>query len=121
MMYQAFPTSPLASLEIRDELSQPVTQDSIDQSQIQAEEEDRHHDDDRRTEHFLSVRPRHFFHFAADIEVKLLTAFRPLFNFLCRIHLINKVWQARRDSNPQHPVLETGALPVGATGLHLSS
>src|SRR5215831_3682154 len=30
----------------------------------------------------------------------------------------NKCWQARRDSNPQHPVLETGALPVGATGLH---
>jgi hypothetical protein len=27
-------------------------------------------------------------------------------------------WQARRDSNPQHPVLETGALPVRATGLH---
>ena len=25
--------------------------------------------------------------------------------------------QARQDSNPQHPVLETGALPVGATGL----
>jgi hypothetical protein len=21
-------------------------------------------------------------------------------------------WQARRDSNPQHPVLETGALPI---------
>src|ERR1700688_3266138 len=30
-----------------------------------------------------------------------------------------KFWQARRDSNPQHPVLETGALPVGATGLHI--
>ena len=28
-----------------------------------------------------------------------------------------KRWQARRDSNPQHPVLETGALPVRATGL----
>ena len=25
--------------------------------------------------------------------------------------------QARRDSNPQHPVLETGALAIGATGL----
>ena len=30
---------------------------------------------------------------------------------------IEKRWQARRDSNPQHPVLETGALPVRATGL----
>jgi hypothetical protein len=26
-------------------------------------------------------------------------------------------WQARRDSNPQHPVLETGVLAVGTTGL----
>ena len=30
---------------------------------------------------------------------------------------IEERWQARRDSNPQHPVLETGALPVRATGL----
>ncbi len=30
-------------------------------------------------------------------------------------------WQARRDSNPQHPVLETGALPIRATGLQLCS
>ena len=42
------------------------------------------------------------------------------------IHLIQrggsvhkKKWQARRDSNPHHPVLETGALAVGATGLCL--
>src|SRR6266704_2294736 len=36
-----------------------------------------------------------------------------------RSRSLNKCWQARRDSNPQHPVLETGALPVGATGLHV--
>ena len=29
-----------------------------------------------------------------------------------------KKWQARRDSNPQHPDLESGALAVRATGLH---
>ena len=34
---------------------------------------------------------------------------------------IEKGWQARRDSNPQHPVLETGALPVRATGLQRES
>ena len=28
-----------------------------------------------------------------------------------------KYWQARRDSNPQPAVLETAALPIGATGL----
>jgi hypothetical protein len=26
-------------------------------------------------------------------------------------------WQARRESNPQHPDLESGALPIRATGL----
>jgi hypothetical protein len=31
------------------------------------------------------------------------------------------LWQARRDSNPQHPVLETGALAVRATGLQIKS
>ncbi len=31
---------------------------------------------------------------------------------------ISKKWQARRDSNPQHPDLESGALTVRATGLH---
>ena len=30
------------------------------------------------------------------------------------------MWQAREDSNPQHPDLESGALPVGATGLRFS-
>jgi hypothetical protein len=30
-------------------------------------------------------------------------------------------WQARRDSNPQHSVLETDALPIGATGLNAFS
>src|SRR5258705_13594331 len=32
-----------------------------------------------------------------------------------------KEWQARRDSNPQHPVLETGALAIRATGLRVPS
>jgi hypothetical protein len=32
--------------------------------------------------------------------------------------LLNKhKWQARRDSNPHHPNLESGALAVRATGL----
>jgi hypothetical protein len=29
-----------------------------------------------------------------------------------------RIWQARRDSNPHHPDLESGALTVRATGLH---
>ena len=29
----------------------------------------------------------------------------------------SKKWQARRDSNPQHPDLESGALSIRATGL----
>src|SRR5574341_1159548 len=31
----------------------------------------------------------------------------------------SRKWQGRRDLNPQHPVLETGALPVRATPLRL--
>ena len=34
------------------------------------------------------------------------------------LHTKQTKWQARRDSNPQHPDLETGALAVRATGLH---
>jgi hypothetical protein len=29
-----------------------------------------------------------------------------------------QLWQARRDSNPHHPDLESGALSVRATGLY---
>lgn len=48
---------------------------------------------------------------ALDSLRKLIIFFK-LYSF---IHLINL--QARQDSNPQHPVLETGALPIRATGL----
>ena len=34
-----------------------------------------------------------------------------------RKNAIYKIWQARRDSNPQHAALETAALPIRATGL----
>ncbi len=39
--------------------------------------------------------------------------------YVLRQCLLETGWQARRDSNPQPPVLETDALPIGATGLHL--
>ena len=32
--------------------------------------------------------------------------------FRARVVLDRKRWQERRDSNPQPPVLETGALPI---------
>ena len=37
--------------------------------------------------------------------------------FLRLCHGCKNKWQARRDSNPQHPDLESGALAVRATGL----
>lgn len=43
-------------------------------------------------------------------------------NFLkifCLAIISSRKKQARRDSNPQHAVLETAALPVGATGLNI--
>ncbi len=38
----------------------------------------------------------------------------------CLAIISSRKKQARRDSNPQHAVLETAALPVGATGLNIS-
>ena len=40
-------------------------------------------------------------------------------SFSADMVLVN--WQARRDSNPQHAVLETAALPIRATGLCIPS
>ena len=43
-------------------------------------------------------------------------------HFLLKVrHVLSNIhkhkWQARRESNPQHPDLESGALPIRATGL----
>jgi hypothetical protein len=50
----------------------------------------------------------------------LLIAFSPLScvsAYLQCLNCVSMLWQARRDSNPHHPDLESGALTVGATGL----
>jgi hypothetical protein len=73
-------------------------------------------------------RPGNFSNFGIDLYEKRFDAIPEIFRFTeallqfirhnqfsCRLH--NMTWQARRDSNPHHPVLETGALAVGATGL----
>src|SRR4030042_4476427 len=41
----------------------------------------------------------------------------PLFFPYFKIPFNRKRWQARRDLNPQHPDLESGALSIRATGL----
>src|SRR5438874_2536095 len=119
MMYQCLPTSPLSS-EVPDNPGKAKTQESVNQSQIDTEEEDCGHDHNRRTDDFLAARPGDLLHLVSNVEVELPASSCPILNCFCRIHLF-KGWQARRDSNPQHPVLETGALPVGATGLQLNS
>jgi hypothetical protein len=43
----------------------------------------------------------------------------PVHSF-CTARINSTRWQARRDSNPQHPDLESDALPIRATGLQLS-
>ena len=47
-----------------------------------------------------------------------LTSFRYVFTASIFSIFSQPNWQARRDSNPQHPDLESGALPIRATGLH---
>ena len=52
----------------------------------------------------------------ATLDISILTSLKYL-NVLSVIFAIKmpvffKFWQARRDLNPQQPVLETGALPI---------
>ena len=51
-------------------------------------------------------------------RIKRGGSFYPSVFFSCFFSLYtNKKWQARRDSNPHPPDLESGALPIRATGL----
>ena len=59
-----------------------------------------------------------FYRFPVSPAKKTMVKKRPPLILLCsNLKIPHKNWQARRDSNPQHPDLETGALTVRATGL----
>ena len=115
-----------------EELEDPVdaqAKHQVHQAQIDTKEKDRTNDDNGGAVNFLPSRPGDLLHLRADFDKKLLYLSDPEFlqkrgsfnqSFGChRCNPFDEDWQARRDSNPQHPVLETGALPIRATGLKI--
>ena len=92
-------------------------------AQINNSQEKSHQDygnqyDRRRGDGFFPRGPGNFLQLHPHLAKKLLC---PLPKFFDLFHFIilgqNFLWQARRDSNPHHPDLESGALAVRATGL----
>jgi hypothetical protein len=108
-------------------LNDPV-QRHINEIQKDAENKDGDDHHNGCIANFFEGRPCDFSSFCVDLNkesfnlgpevlrfIDALLQFIRHNQFSCRLH--NMTWQARRDSNPHHPVLETGALAVGATGL----
>ena len=50
--------------------------------------------------------------FLVSTVTSLIKVLRRFHHFMQSTPVQVEVWQARRDSNPQQPVLETGALPI---------
>src|SRR4030095_4364896 len=87
----------------------------------QAKKQRRQNDDHCRRVDLLLRRPRHALQLVANLAEKQPRTFETATGrFLDRIKLVGhrsgpyslRYWQARRESNPQPPVLETGALPI---------
>src|SRR4030095_3956409 len=104
----------------------------IDREQIEAEEHGRQDHDHRRRVDLALRGPRDALHLVANFPEELARALSPaqrpargalavLFDrFVAHQRFMpgrasrrrSLKWQARRESNPQPPVLETGALPI---------
>ena len=69
-----------------------------------------------RTRDLLTVRPAHLLHLGANFRKELPYIVPHTDRLPSFIYGLTDL-QARRDSNPQQAVLETAALPIGATGL----
>src|SRR5438445_2451259 len=95
-----------------------VEEERVDDPQEEREDEHRHDHHRGRAPHLphggeggaLQLRP--------DVQQERLRLVEPDHASPAARAALSRLWQARRDSNPQHPVLETGALAVRATGLH---
>jgi hypothetical protein len=104
----------------------PKLQDSIDQTQKNPKEKNGTKDNKSGPVNFLSPWPGDLPHLHFDFAKELIDSGH-LQRFQQRAtsmtaaiaKSIEDRWQARRDSNPQHSVLETGALAIGATGLQV--
>ena len=96
--------------------------DDLGEAEIHEPQNERHdHRDDNHNgtgrNGLLGRGPRHLFQLGPGF-LQELPDFKPdLFYLVQRFALYGRKWQARRDSNPQHPDLESGALAIRATGL----
>src|SRR5574340_1166542 len=135
MTYHFLAIKPLPA-DLGEHVDEQVRRDTVDDHREEHEEEQRQHDDDAGVHDFLALRPAdtsernaHVLQILAEASEKT----RLLRSALVRLgHLVSHLsrlrwrpvsfcrsparpvfmWQGRRDSNPQHPVLETGALPL---------
>ena len=83
MMYQSFDTGLRASRRDTKVLEDPIEsppQYGIDHEEVQAENGHGDHDNHRRSNDFLTVRPGNLSHFTARIGVELPRLREPLFN-----------------------------------------
>jgi hypothetical protein len=87
------------------------SKDKIEKSQKSGEDYRRNNHHSCGRSNFLPAGPHNFSEFSIAIAKELKKPLHPLL-----LTIINEK-QARQDSNLQHPVLETGALAIGATGL----
>ncbi len=134
MMYHFFEPSilPLQSRLCRqrtENVVHPKLHDSIDHKKKKSEEKHCRNHHDRGPRYLSPRRPRHVIEFFPRVLQKLNDVPEPLSQLPKKIlHLLSlanarpaawepatgtarRKWQARRDSNPQHAVLETAALP----------
>ena len=87
-----------------------MRQDKIGDTDERGENQHGHEDHGRGAHDLLTAGPGDLLHFRAHFRNELLYR-------VPHTDVPIAVSQARRDSNPQRAVLETAALPIGATGL----
>src|SRR5712692_4356747 len=95
-----------------------MEQQRVDDPQEEREDEDRHDHHRRRPAHFLPRGPGGALELPLHLDQEGPDLLPPAHRSPRVARRPRARWQARRDSNPQHPVLETGALAIRATGLH---
>ena len=91
--------------------------DDLGEAEIHESQNERHdHRDDNHNgtgrNGLLGCGPRHLLQLGPGFLQELLDDKPDLFYLVQRFALYGRKWQARRDSNPQHPDLESGALPL---------
>jgi hypothetical protein len=96
---------------LKDQVKEPE-KDDIDKTEYYGKCKNGNNNNPCRCSHFFPAWPYYFPQFC-------ITFFKKFDQFVHPMLLYDKKNQARQDLNLQHPVLETGALPVGATDLYM--